>query len=118
MIEIWTNVKGNSNYEVSSLGRIRNKKGNLLRPEETKKGYLRVNLTNNGKTKHYKVHRLVALAFIPNKNNLPQINHKDENKKNNRVGNLEWCDNWYNSHYGSKSKIHEGQVKLFDYIGE
>lgn len=114
MIEIWMKINGYSNYEISTLGRVRNKKGKYLKPEETEKGYLRVDLYKNGKIKHHKVHRLVASAFIPNNKNLPQINHKDENKKNNRVGNLEWCNNWYNSHYGSKSKIHERQISIFD----
>lgn len=50
------------------------------------------------------MHRLVAETFIPNPNNLPQINHKDENKKNNCVDNLEWCDNSYNMNYGSRLK--------------
>jgi hypothetical protein len=47
------------------------------------------------------IHRLVAEKFIPNIDNLPQVNHKDENPSNNYVDNLEWCDNWYNSHYGN-----------------
>ena len=114
MNEQWRTIREYENYEVSNLGRVRNKEGQLLRPEETEKGYLRVDLRKNGKTKHLKVHRLVAIEFIPNLKNLPQINHKDEDKKNNRVSNLEWCDNWYNSHYGSKSKIHEQQISIFD----
>ena len=55
----------------------------------------------NGKQYKKAVHRLVAEAFILNNNNFPQINHKDENPSNNNVNNLEWCDNWYNSHYGN-----------------
>ena len=112
MSETWKVIHLNTNYEVSNLGRVRNKKGLLLKPQKTEKGYLRVDLSKDGKTKHYKVHRLVASAFIPNKNNLPQINHKDENKQNNRVDNLEWCDNWYNSHYGSKASPYI-QLSLF-----
>lgn len=62
-----------------------------LKPEETKKGYLRVDLYDeNGKRKHFKVHRLVAQAFIENPDGKPQVNHKDGNKHNNSVTNLEW----------------------------
>ena len=61
---------------------------------------MQVSLYINGKQKRKLIHRLVAEAFIPNPNNLPQINHKDEKPNNNNVDNLEWCDNWYNSHYG------------------
>lgn len=71
-----------------------------MTPEQTEKGYLRVSLKN----RHYKVHRLVGETFIPNPSKLPQINHKNEIKTDNRVDNLEWCDNWYNNHYGSRAK--------------
>jgi group I intron endonuclease len=61
-------------------------------------------LSKNGKGKNYKVHRLVAMAFIPNPDNLPIINHKDENPSNNNVNNLEWCTYEYNNNYGTKNK--------------
>ena len=112
-METWKAIKGYPNYEVSNLGNVRNKKGNVLKPEETERGYLRVNLFNNGKVKHHKIHRLVASTFIPNENNFPQINHKDENKKNNKVDNLEWCTNWYNSHYDKDRGVQYDQQKLF-----
>lgn len=54
------------------------------------------------KGKWYKIHRLVAMSFIENPNNYPEVNHKDENKENNRVDNLEWCDSYYNNNYGTK----------------
>ncbi|MDE6946278.1 MAG: HNH endonuclease [Anaeroplasmataceae bacterium] len=65
-------------------------------------GYLDAHLRKNGKRKHHKVHRLVAEAFIPNPDNLPIVNHKDENKLNNRLCNLEWCTYEYNNTYGSR----------------
>ena len=73
-------------------------------------GYYRIVLYRDGESKTYTIHRLVALAFIPNPDNLPIINHKDENTSNNNVGNLEWCDYRYNNTYGTRlervSKIH------------
>ena len=97
-------------YQVSNCGRLlslnyhRSGKSKLLKPTKTKKGYLAVGLHKNGKRKMCKVHRLVAETFIPNPDNLPQINHIDENKKNNRVDNLEWCDNKYNTNYGTHNE--------------
>lgn len=65
--------------------------------------YLKVSLTaKNGKIKQENIHRLVALAFIENPNNLPFVNHKDEDKHNNNVDNLEWCDAKYNNTYGTR----------------
>lgn len=92
-IEIWKNVDGYENiYEVSNKGNIRrigkekNRKLNMNRD-----GYLLVNLYKNGVSKRLLVHRLVAKAFLPNPNNLPQVNHKDGAKSNNHIENLEWC---------------------------
>lgn len=65
------------------------------------KGYLHVCLTKHNKKRTFIVHRLVAECFIDNPENLPQVNHKDENKQNNNVNNLEWCTNDYNAHYGT-----------------
>lgn len=112
MSETWKVIHLNTNYEVSNLGRVRNKKGLLLKPQKTEKGYLRVDLSKDGKTKHYKVHRLVASAFIPNKNNLPQINHKDENKQNNRVDNLEWCTHKENTQHAFKTGLYDNKLNM------
>ena len=97
-IEIWRPVIGYENYEISSLGRIRNViTGKVLKPLKGKNGYLHIDL----KSKHCYIHRLVAEAFIPNPDNLPLINHKDENPLNNCVDNLEWCTHKYNINYGT-----------------
>ena len=107
-LEIWKDIDGYEGlYQVSNLGRI--KSLNYKRTGRTKilklvksNGYLDIILYNNGKCKHYLVHRLVAKAFIPNPDSLPEINHIDENKTNNKVDNLEWCTSKYNSNYGTK----------------
>ena len=102
MNEIWRSVIGYEGlYEVNNIGRARNPRtGKLLKPYKDKYGYLCVNLYKDGIRKNYFIHRLVAQSFLPNPDNLPQVNHKDENKENNCVENLEWCDGLYNNNYG------------------
>lgn len=79
------------NYEITRDGKVYNKDGKLLKQEETRKGYLRVSLNNETlKRKRESVHRLVAETFIPNPNNYSQVDHINENKKDNRVENLRW----------------------------
>ena len=104
--EIWRDVAGYEGlYKVSNFGNVmslKHKKPKLLKPYNNGKGYLLVDLRNNNKPrKTISVHRIVAQAFLPNPNNLPQVNHKDENKKNNRVSNLEFCDAKFNINYGT-----------------
>ena len=103
MKEIWKDIKKYEGlYQVSNLGKVKSIRNNKLMKLRTDyRGYLDVLFSVNKKTKRYKVHRLVAEAFIPNPHNLPQVNHKDENKQNNFANNLEWCTNEYNYHYGT-----------------
>lgn len=114
--EYWKPVLGYEGlYEVSNLGRVKSldrwvkgiynsvqlKRGKIIKPRKTWDNYIVVNLSKDGKMKTVKVHRLVAQAFLPNPDNLPQVNHKDEDKNNNTVDNLEWCTNLYNHRYGT-----------------
>ena len=109
MPEIWRDVVGYEGlYEVSNWGRVKSlprngtvKYARILKPYVDKDGYHRQMLSKNGKHTNYPIHRLVAEAFIPNPHNYPCVNHKDENKLNNNVNNLEWCSAKYNSNYGT-----------------
>lgn len=108
---IWKDIQGYEGlYQVSNLGEVRSlnykKTGNIqnLKQTSNKDGYLKVMLHKNGKIKTYQVHRLVTLAFIENPNKYPCINHKDEDKTNNCVWNLEWCNYKYNNCYGTRIK--------------
>ena len=112
--EIWRTaiVNGESyeNYQVSNLGRLmslnygRTGKSKLMKPIDNSNGYLFVNLCKNGKRKITTIHRLVAEAFLPNPDNLPEVNHKDENKENNRVDNLEWISPKGNCNHGTRNE--------------
>lgn len=123
-MEEWRYIEGYEGlYQVSNEGRIKSLNREIVYKDGRKKilpekilhnflsdlGYYHVMLSKNGIPKRYKVHRLVAKAFIPNPNDLPIINHKDENPKNNTVENLEWCTQDYNIHYGTM--IERGREK-------
>ena len=119
MEEIWKDIKGYEGlYQVSNLGRVKSldkiivtidrknrcQKGKILKLQISKYGYNVITLWNNNISKQFKVHRLVAIAFIPNPNNLPQINHIDEDKLNNKIDNLEWCTALENNHHSNIAK--------------
>lgn len=111
MTEEWLPIKGYEGlYEVSSLGRVKSlnyrKSGTckIFTGSPDKDGYLRTALSDPVK-KYVRVHRLVAEAFIPNPDNLPLVNHKDENKQNNRLENLEWCTPQYNNDYSISRRV-------------
>ncbi len=140
MVEIWKPVVGfETFYECSNLGRCRSLpreiiyksdkksrvgkwKGKILKPSKKEDGYLRYNLYINGKLKRYSAHRMVAQAFIPNHKNKRCVNHKDSNKSNNKVDNLEWVTDsenvLYSYQHGNRDKKFYGhccvrkQIKL------
>lgn len=139
--EEWKDIQGYEGlYQISDYGRVkslskrflvsnqygknngyRTQKSKILKPQLDKYGYLRVTLCNN-KHKLVQVHRLVGLAFVPNLQLLPLINHKDENKKNNVFNNLEWCTHKYNSNYGTsiqrRIKLQSIKVNQYDLNGK
>ena len=117
--EVWKPVRGYVGfYEVSNFGRVRSVNrtityidgrncfygSKLLTLKKDRYGYLKVELCKNNQKKQVLVHRLVAEAFIPNPHNLPQVNHKDEDKTNNCVWNLEWCDGKHNVNWGTRNE--------------
>jgi hypothetical protein len=117
-MEKWVDIEGFEGfYQVSDLGRVRSvdrvvvgrfgdykAKGRVLAQKDNGYGYLRVVLAKNGRMSNKYVHRLVASTFIGNPLNLEEVNHKDENKSNNKADNLEWCTSSYNINYGERSK--------------
>lgn len=138
MEEIWKDVLGYEGYyQVSTLGRVRSvdryinqlnrwgkvqtkfQQGRLLTPGESHDRYQSVSLCRNGITRYESVHRLVAIAFVPNPDDLPQVNHKDEDPSNNRADNLEWCTSLYNNNYGTRkerlSRSLSGKVRSEEY---
>ena len=116
-MEEWRVIDGFNNYMVSSLGRVKsivayhNRGGKILSQNKRPDGYMEVGLSLNGKSYHKTVHRLVAIAFIENPDGLEMVNHKDENKSNNNVENLEWCSRRYNQIYSLN--LHPERKKIF-----
>jgi hypothetical protein len=117
----WKIIKEYSRYIISNTGKVKSfkySKSRILKIKHSKGGYCGVTLHENGKSRTYLLSRLVAKYFIPNPNNLPEVNHKDGIKNNNRSYNLEWCTGSYNQKHaytvGLKSAIgsNNGQSKL------
>lgn len=131
MQEVWKDIQGYEGlYQVSNQGRVRSldhyasnghadvlHKGRILKQDTSNCGYFRVLLSNGKTKKKVAVHRLVAENFINNPNNLPFVNHKDENKQNNCVDNLEWCTRSYNVNYGTAIKRKKEKIskKILQY---
>lgn len=112
MCEIYKDIPGFSLYQINGSGNIKNKEtGHIIKPRINKDGYYKVILYKDHKKTTMLVHRLVALTFIGNPDNKPQVNHKNEVKTDNRVSNLEWCDAKYNSNYGTA--ISRRKIKLY-----
>lgn len=116
--EEWRNIKRFPGYMISNYGRVVGKKGHLLKIRKDSWGYCVVGISHNNSTHTLLVHRAVAEAFIPNPNDLPQINHIDEEKSNNHVDNLEWCTASYNSSYGSRNDTNSLPVLQYSLEGE
>lgn len=117
MEEIWKDIKEYEGiYKISNLGRVKNKNDVILTNKTTGK-YHHILLCKNGFRKNFTIHKLVAEAFIPNPNNYSCINHKNENAKDNRVENLEWCTYNYNNNYGTRIKkvIEKQSKKILQY---
>lgn len=114
MVEIWKNIIGyEGHYQVSNMGQVKSLNYNRTLKERILKGgkggggYYQVNLFKNGKIKRYYVHRLVGIAFIPNPENKPEINHIDGNKANNIVNNLEWVTSKQNTEHAFETGLRD-----------
>ncbi len=106
MERIWKDIAGYEGlYKISNYGEVYSVRlQRLLKEWSSNEGYRKVDLNKNGERTHFLVHRLVGESFVPNPDKLPCINHKDENPKNNRYDNLEWCTYKYNCNYGGHNK--------------
>lgn len=108
--ETWKPITGYENYEVSDIGNVkstnfnRTGKARLLKPYINAYGYKEVQLSKNGDVKHFTVHRLVAMMFLPNEKRHAEVNHIDEDKMNNCVSNLEWCGHKHNINHGTRTQ--------------
>ena len=118
-MEIWKPIKDYEDcYEISNWGRVRSKdryirvcgggerliRGQIIKPMICTNGYYEICISRNKKRKVILLHRLVAIHFIENPNNYPEVNHKDEDITNNHVDNLEWCTSKYNANYGTRNQ--------------
>lgn len=124
-LEEWKAIEGFEElYEISNIGNVKSLNYNgtgkerIMKQGNNGNGYLRVCLSKNGKIKKFLVHRLVAQAFLPNPKNYKEINHKDENKLNNCVSNLEWCDRQYNNNFGTRTEKCSKKVNQYTLEGK
>lgn len=119
MKEIWKDIPGfEGKYAISNNGVVRIKNGARVCFELSQRGYHRVCLSKNGASKHYRVHRLVASAFIPNPNGLPQVDHINGNKVDNRVENLRWVTNKQNCNYNNREKRRIRKIVIISKCGK
>lgn len=133
-MEIFIKINGFKNYMISNKGNVFSKNTmSIMKPEKTRVGYLRIQLSDNGITKKFLIHRLVASAFMNPSTNNTEINHIDENKENNCVKNLEWCTHSENMKRGTvqrrrmlnidikkyykkvqRQSLNDGEIKIYD----
>ena len=112
MNEIWKEISSHTNYEISTLGRVRRKSTNkLMKPNKCELGYLSVTLSKNNKPTKFLVHRLLARTFLPNYYNKPTVNHKNKNTSDNRIWNLEWATSKEQNIHKNKDK---SEIKTFN----
>lgn len=113
---MWKTINGFENYEINQFGQIKNKLSGMLKRHTTaKNGYPTVTLYKNNKGKRFYIHRLIAIYFIPNPNNLPTVNHKDGNKLNNEVNNLEWVSYSLNNKHAYEKGLKIVTKKMLDH---
>ena len=123
MKEEYRKIEGFENYEISNLGNVRNMTtGKILTQQKRNDGYKHLNLTSNYKIKGVLIHRLIAVAFIPNPDNKPNVDHIDNNRSNNDISNLRWCSQQENmcnkkvnttSQSGIKGVSHHKETNLY-----
>ena len=112
MEEIWIKINDYENYSISNYGNIRNDKtGNILKGKISMYGYIEIHLDKNKIRKYYRLHRLIAIHFIPNPNNKSEIDHIDGNKNNNHISNLRWSTRSENSRNRGICKLNTSSIK-------
>lgn len=120
--EEWRPIVNSCGFMVSNYGRVMTPNKKIAKQRITKKGYLSASVVIDGRRKNAATHRLVCDAFVPNELSLPEVNHKDEDKKNNRADNLEWCNRVYNVRYGTGierlRKIMMIELRQYDFSGK